>query len=276
METLVQPDTALLETVRRARVRANTLALWYTGGAGYILRSAGATILIDPFLGPSNPPHWMRAIPPAFDPERVEELGQIDAVLLTHEHGDHADPVALDPLGRRTLAIVGGPESCIAVAREAGFPLDRCLVLAHDELLHVGDVRVTAVAMHDPAAKGCNGYVIESGDVTLLHCGDSVYFSGFLELGKRWAFDAICLSVAANPPGRAIYMDEVDAARAARDAGTRILIPQHFDLWQGFTLDPRRVTIAAGWYCPEVQVRPARFCRRLTIEPDISKRAEND
>jgi L-ascorbate metabolism protein UlaG (beta-lactamase superfamily) len=60
-------------------------------------------------------------------------------------------------------------------------------------------------------------------------------------------------------------MDESDAARVARDCGARILIPQHFDLWRGLTLDPRRVRTATSWYAPQTRVVPARFGRRITI-----------
>lgn len=260
----------LLSAARQDQVAPGTMALWYTGGAGYIVRTADATLLIDPFVGPSNPPDWVRAIPPAFNLERIADLGRLDAVLLTHEHGDHADPEALEPLARLTPAPVIGPATCIEVALAAGLPETRGRVLAHDESLTIGDLRVTAVAMDDPGARGCNGYVLETGALALLHGADSLYFPGFLELGKRWQFDAICLSVGANPPGKIIYMDEVDAARAARDAGARQLIPNHFDLWQGLTLDPNRIAIATSWYAPEVIVAPARFRERITIEPRTS------
>lgn len=265
MDTVDPAQKGLLDQVRRVRVRDGDLALWYIGGAGYIVRTDQMTLLIDPFLGPSNPPDWLREIPPAFEAERVNELGRIDAVLLTHEHGDHADPVALRALAVRTTALVYGPASCITVAAEVGYPADRRHVLDHDETREIGDLTITAVAMRDPAAQSCNGYVLETDGLALLHCGDSVYFDGFLALGQRWALDALCVSVAQNPPGRSIYMDEVAAARAARDAKAKTLIPQHYDLWRGFTLDPRRVRTATGWYAPETTVKPARFCQRLTI-----------
>ena len=201
-----------------------------------------------------------------FDPERISDLGRIDAVFLTHKHGDHADPVALEPIGRLTSAQIVGPESCVAVAREAGCPADRCRVLARDEAMTIGDLRVTAVKIHDPGAKGCSGYVLETSGLAVLHAGDSTYFPGFVDLGRRWALDAICLSVGSNPPGKNFYMDEVDAARAARDANAKTLIPQHFDLWQGITLDPRRVVTVSRWYCPETRVMPARLGRRLTLD----------
>jgi L-ascorbate metabolism protein UlaG (beta-lactamase superfamily) len=258
-------DPDFLASVRRATVQPGEIALWYTGGAGYVVRTSEATLLIDPFIGPSNPPDWIRAIPPAFAPEQLSDLGRLDAVVLTHEHGDHADPDALGPLGQRTTAAVIGPAACIAVAREAGTPEDRLHVLAHEATKTIGDLRVTAVPMNDPGAPGCNGYVLETGDVAVLHCGDSLYFPGFLELGRRWSFDAICLSVGANPPGRNFYLDESGAARAARDAGARRLIVQHHDLWQGITLDPRRVAVAAQWYCPETHVIPAVFQEQITV-----------
>ena len=268
MATVTTLAGDLLAVVARARVRVGEIALWYTGGAGYIVKTAGATFLIDPFVGPSNPPDWIRAIPPAFDPER---LTAIDAVVLTHEHGDHADPNALGPLGRRTAAVVVGPAACVAVAEAAGVPAARCRVLAHDEALDVGDLHLTAVAMHDPGATLPNGYVLQAGEVTILHCGDGLYFPGFVDLAQRWRFDAICVSVGTNPPGKGYYMDEADAARAARDAGAPILIPHHHDLWQGITLDPRRVAVVTRWYSPGTRVIAARLGRRITV-PRIGER----
>jgi L-ascorbate metabolism protein UlaG (beta-lactamase superfamily) len=265
MDSVDPAMDGFLASVRRARVSPDQIALWYIGGAGYIVRTRQATLLIDPFLGPSHPPDWVRAVPPAFAPERIAELGPIDAVLLTHEHSDHADPVALRAIATATSAPVYGPASCMGAAGEAGVPPSRCHAVGHDESFTIGDLSISAVPMVDPMAEGCNGYLVESGSVVLLLCGDSLYHDGFVGIGERWAIDAICVSVGANPPGQTFYMDEADAARAARDCHARTLIPQHFDLWQGFTLDPRCVRTVTAWYAPETRVVPARFGRRLTV-----------
>lgn len=262
-----QAQPQFLARVSAATVDSGDLAMWYTGGAGYVVRSATVTLLFDPFVGPSSPPDWIREIPPAFDPEQIGELGPLDAIVLTHEHGDHADPAALDPLGRLTSAKVIGPSACIEIARTVGVPEDRLQVIAHDEAITIGDITLTAVDANDPGAPGCNGYVVETGKVTVLQAGDSLYFPGFLEFGKRWAFDAICVSVGSNPPGSTYYLDESDAARAARDSGTRKLVVHHYDLWRGLTLDPERVAVATSWYAPAVATVAARFQERLTISP---------
>lgn len=257
--------SAFLDEVRTATVEPGELALWYTGGAGYVVKTAGAALLLDPFTGPSNPPDWIRNIPPAFEADEIGELGKFDAVLITHEHGDHADPVSLGPIGTLTNAMVYGSPACIEVAKAAGVPDDRARVLAHGESVTFGDLKVTAVPMYDPGAPGCNGYVLQTGAVTLLQAGDGIMSPHFHDAGQQFAIDAICLSVGANPLGKNYYLDEAGAARAARDAGARILIPQHFDLWQGITLDPERVAVAARWYTPGIEVLPARFRERITL-----------
>lgn len=265
MDSVEPAMNGFLATVRRARVSPDQIALWYIGGAGYIIRTSQATLLIDPYLGPSDPPGWMRAIPPAFAPGQIGEMGRIDAALLTHEHGDHADPVALAAIAKLTDAPVYGPASCLPAAEHAGIPPTRIQAVAHDDVFTIAGLTITAARMVDPLARGCNGYLLETGAVTLLHGGDSLYHDGFVDLGERWRIDAVCLSVGHNPPGKTYYMDEADAARAARDCRARALIPHHHDLWQGLTLDPRRVRTATAWYAPGTQVLPARFGQRLTI-----------
>jgi L-ascorbate 6-phosphate lactonase len=255
----------LLETARRARVRRGELALWNTGGAGFVLRSPEALILIDLYLGPDAPPDWTRAVPP---PLGEEDLRDVDAVVVTHEHPDHADPMTLRAIGDQTAALVFGPDTGIAVARDVGVAEERCHSLAHGETAEVRDVRLTSVAMHDPNTKGANGYVFECHGLTLVHCGDSLYFPGFAELGERWSIDALCVSVGTNPPGESWYMDEADAARAARDARARAIIPMHFNLWQRMLIDPQRVATVAKWYAPSIQVIPAHYRRRITIRAE--------
>jgi len=199
----------LVQAVRHTRVAAGDLALWPIGGAGYIVKSAATLIMIDPFTGPSNPPRWIRAIPPAFDPTH---LAGVDAVVLTHEHDDHTDPTTLTVLLAHTQALVIGSAACVAIARSVGYPPERCRVLKHEQALAVKDVRLTAVAMHDPGAQDCNGYVVETPGVAILHCGDNLYFDGFRALARRWTLDAILVSVGVSPPGETLYMDEADAA----------------------------------------------------------------
>jgi L-ascorbate metabolism protein UlaG (beta-lactamase superfamily) len=98
-----------------------------------------------------------------------------------------------------------------------------------------------------------------------LLCGDSHYFDGFAALGEAWEFDAVAVTVGANPPGQSIYMGESDAGRIARDTRTKKLIHQHHDLWQALAIDPARVGIAVSWYAPEAEFEGAVFGERIDV-----------
>lgn len=263
-----QPPADFLDQVEQARVSSGTIALWYTGGAGYIVKTPKSTIYIDPFCGPSidEEGRWTRMIAPPFDPSKV---GTCDLILSTHEHLDHCDPKTLGPMLASTGATLAGPSSSTATAAGFGWPSDRLRALTWRQSMVVGDVRITAVKSVDPMAKGCNGYVLESEGVTFVNMGDSLWFD---DIGKNlaaWSVDAIAVSVAQNPVGETYYMSEVDAARIARDVGARQLIPHHWDLWQWVAMDPARVQTVTPWVAPGCVVRPAQYCQRM----DVSRRA---
>ena len=63
---------------------------WYIGGAGYIVRTDQATLLIDPFLGPSNPPSWLRAI------RAWHDAGRLDQRHTRDGHGHELDVRAVE------------------------------------------------------------------------------------------------------------------------------------------------------------------------------------
>jgi L-ascorbate 6-phosphate lactonase len=258
-----QPPPDLLAQIDSARVEPGSIALWHTGGAGYVIRTTRATIYFDPFTGPSQDPDtWERALAPPFDAAQVKKC---DLVLSTHEHFDHCDPDALGGLLNATSAPFAGPASSVELARGFGWPDSRLQTLNWGDTTEAPGVKVTAVKSVDPMAKGCNGYVIEAEGLTLVNMGDSLWFDDIGQELSRWSVDAICLSVAQNPVGGTYYMSEVDAVRIARDTKAKVLIPHHWDLWAWVVMDPRRIQAVAPWYAPDAQVRPARYGERMTL-----------
>jgi L-ascorbate 6-phosphate lactonase len=258
-----EPPTDLLAHIDAATVEPGSIALWHTGGAGYVLRTPGTTIYVDPFCGPSqDPATWERSLPPAFDAANVRRC---DLVLSTHEHFDHCDPDALGPLLEVTRAPFAGPASSTAKARAWGWPDERLWTLGWGDRREVGDVRITTVKSVDPMAEGCNGYVFETQGLVVVNMGDSLWYDDVGKALAGFSVDALCVSVAQNPVGGTYYMSEVDAARMARDVGAKVLIPHHWDLWKWVLLDPRRIQAVAPWYAPDTQVRPARFAERMTL-----------
>jgi L-ascorbate metabolism protein UlaG (beta-lactamase superfamily) len=64
----------------------------------------------------------------------------------------------------------------------------------------------------------------------VFHCGDTAYFDGFAEIGRRHPIDVALLPIGAyDPPsGREVHMNPEQAVRAFLELGARYLVPMHY------------------------------------------------
>jgi len=111
------------------------IAMWWLGQASVVLRTAGTTVYIDPFL--SEYPE--RLAPPLFTPT---EAPPADYVLCTHEHVDHFDPQTLPGLAQaspraRFVVPLHMVEQVTALARSGHYVLQQ----GASELIAVTDCR---------------------------------------------------------------------------------------------------------------------------------------
>ncbi len=171
------------------------------GGAGlspnpdchvYLVDGGDALALIDAGSGVpgSREAIWQKTEEAGFDP------GAIEAVLVTHMHGDHMGGVngVVEELGAVAYgssetcdALITGDEqaSAVALARDAGiYPLDFALTptgqahaLTDGQPVEIGDVEFTAVATPGHCA-GHVSYVLDDGNRRDLFSGDAVFYRG--------------------------------------------------------------------------------------------------
>jgi L-ascorbate metabolism protein UlaG (beta-lactamase superfamily) len=196
------------------------LQITWLGHAAFLIQTAsGARVLIDP---------WVLTNPAC--PDDKKDVGNIDAMLITHAHFDHiADAVEI---GKATGAqIVSIPETSHWLGSKG---LENLIEMNKGGTVEVAGFRAHMVhAVHscgitdgDQILYGgeAAGYVIEFEDgFKLYHAGDTAVFSDMALIGKLLAPDWAML-----PIGDHYTMGPRSAAEAVRMLGTKMVIPMHF------------------------------------------------
>jgi L-ascorbate metabolism protein UlaG (beta-lactamase superfamily) len=202
------------------------VSVTWVGHASVLLGTSRTRVLTDPLF--TNLLYGLRRARAA----RVhpDDLAEVSLVLISHAHADHLHVPSLRQLPRGVTLVV--PPRCGPLVERLGFA--RVVSLEPGQDLHLDDVTVTGVAAkHDGAGllagpwRGASGYVVRTPGVTVYFAGDTAYFSGFAELGRRMRPDVALLPIAGYEPAsmREGHMSPLDALAAFEDLGAQLLVP---------------------------------------------------
>jgi L-ascorbate metabolism protein UlaG (beta-lactamase superfamily) len=244
---------------RAAEADVAGLSITWLGHASVLIEIDGMRLLSDPVLGARAGP-LVRIAPPVSD----ADLESIDAVLLSHLHGDHADRRSLRRLGTLTPVIApAGAGRWLALRG-----LRDVRELAVGEWTRVGaiDVGATPALHRDPLHRAARvapcGYLV-AGSQTCYFAGDTDLFGGMGRLGRD--IDVALLPIAGwGPRVGPGHLDPARAAAATALISPRIVVPIHWGtLVRAFSprlrADPRRparmFAELARRSAPEVEVR---------------------
>jgi L-ascorbate metabolism protein UlaG (beta-lactamase superfamily) len=234
------------------KVEPGQIAATFGGHATMLLRSDRLAIAFDPMLG-----RWVggarRAVEPGLAPG---DLSDVRLVLISHPHGDHLHVPTLRKLPRGATVVV--PAGAAKWVSSLGFA--RVVELIPGSDLELRGVQVIACAAshgdHE-LARGISYVVrVEGGPVVYL-CGDSGYFSGFADVGERFAPDVAMLPIGGFMPSsfRSRHMSPLDALYAFEDLRARLLVPIHHG---AFALSYERLDEPARWLTELASARGLR------------------
>ncbi|MFF3751488.1 MBL fold metallo-hydrolase [Streptomyces sp. NPDC002018] len=219
------------------------------GGPTAMIEYLGLRLLTDPaFDAPGPIASGNRTLVKTAGPAvPVEEIGAVDAVLLSHDH--HADN--LDRAGRALLAHVPLTLTTPVGAERLGGTASGMPVWQHADLDAPGGrgVRVTAVpAQHGPDGTDhitgpVTGFVLTADDApTVYVSGDNASLDVVKQVADRFApVDvAVLFAGAARTPlvDGYLTLTAEQAAEAARLLRARTVVPVHAEGWQHFTEGP--------------------------------------
>lgn len=201
----------------------------WIGHAGFYLQFAGHSVIVDPNWASFHGPVKRRREPGL----PLRNLPEVDLVLVTHAHFDHLHKPSLKVLQAREGIVV--PRGSARLVRRLGFPAVHEMkiwdAITFDalEITHTPSHHWGARYLHD-THRDYGGYVIRTANKSIFHCGDSAYFDGFREIGRRQEIDVALMPIGAYeaPSGRDVHMNPEQAVQAFADLGAKVMIPMHY------------------------------------------------
>jgi L-ascorbate metabolism protein UlaG (beta-lactamase superfamily) len=216
----------------------------WLGHSAVYLEIEGKKILLDPMLGPSSSPF------PLFNSKRysgtvplqLDQLGEIDAVILSHNHYDHLDRRSIMKLKDRTRHFYVPSGVAQYLIR---WGVERGKISEHhwwDEINLTRFKLVCTPARHF-SGRGIGdrdrslwcSWVIQGEHTKIFFSGDSGYDQHFKEIGDNYGpFDVTLMECGQYHENWSdIHMMPEETVQAHLDVLGDILIPIH---WGAFTL----------------------------------------
>jgi L-ascorbate metabolism protein UlaG (beta-lactamase superfamily) len=238
-----RPEVTPLPTVAPGQV-----GISFSGHATVLLRYADRNIVCDPMLG-----KWVKGVKRAVGPGLTPaDLHDVDTILISHAHQDHLHRPTLATLPRSATVIL--PPRSAQLVSDLGFA--RVVELAPEQSIqdHGVDITTARVRHGEGDADMTLSYIIRGPGPSVYFCGDSGYFSGFADIGRRYAPDIALLPIGGYAPlsFRDRHMSPLDALYGLEDLGARVMIPIHHG---AFSLSYERLDEPIRWLEELVQER---------------------
>jgi len=189
------------------KTSAGDLKITFIGHSSLVLAFNNKVIHIDPVSRETD----------------YSKLPKADIILITHEHGDHLDPKAIDILRKETTSIV--------LTKACAEQVASGIIMQNGDVRTVGGLKIEAVPAYNivnkrpggqpfhPKGQG-NGYVITFGDKRVYVAGDTENTPEMKRLRN--------IDVAFLPMNLPYTMTPEMVADAAKAFEPKILYPYHY------------------------------------------------
>jgi L-ascorbate metabolism protein UlaG (beta-lactamase superfamily) len=234
---VIHVDSINIDTTHENRL------IWF-GHSAFLLQMDGQNILIDPMLGDCPSPHPLVGRK-RYNKElaiEIDQLPQIDAIIISHDHYDHLDYPSIKKLKDKTAHFFV-PLGVGAHLRSWGVKDDKIeeldwwneTTLANIQFVFAPSRHFSGRGIADISSTLWGSWVIIGSKQKVYFSGDGGYGAHFTEIGEKYGpFDFAMMECGQyNKRWSEIHMFPEQTAQAAYDVKARIMMPIH---WGAFTL----------------------------------------
>lgn len=256
--------TYLNQQIEQYVVPAGQVAMWWIGGASWILKTdAGAICWIDLFTGGSGyteisscgvcrqcgaeSMNWLMLPPVVVDPYKFNRL---DASFITHVHQDHCDINSVKAAAQTTDCPFYGPETVTRRLTEFQVPAARNHTVRVGDTIEIPGAVVRVLPNYDNTAirtgggplldydDCCVSYLFETSGGNILFVADTWYNDGYAYFPDFFDIDVVTANMGYNYPGATDKMTPYDCVRLADALQCKVIIPDHYDNLAHCAWDP--------------------------------------
>ncbi|NNF33914.1 MAG: hypothetical protein HKN68_07385 [Saprospiraceae bacterium] len=227
---------------RNSRIDSLVYVTWF-GHSAIMLEMEGKRILIDPMLGPAaSPVSFMTKRFPYKDPIDINEIEDIDAVILSHDHYDHLDYPSIivlkDKVDHFYTALAVGEH-----LKRWGVEESKITELDWWQSSELDDIQLIATPARHFSGRGFGdrnksqwaSWVIIGKHSRIFFSGDSGYAGHFKEIGEKYGpFNFTMMECGQyNELWKAIHMMPEESVQGHIDLKGKVMMPIH---WGAFNL----------------------------------------
>jgi L-ascorbate 6-phosphate lactonase len=240
-----------LDRILKYKLTENQAALWFLGQSGFVIKSAGITIAIDPYLSDSVAkvsPSLTRRYPVPIEPSALN----VDIYIATHDHLDHLDPETVTAYRHKETTTFVGPRFSCSKFTALGIEQKNIVKIEAGETKTIKGVEINGIyaVANDPAAIDTAGYKIAFANRrNVYHTADT----GFSPLLLQCAPSAEVGLFVIN--GKWGNLNIEQAAELANKVNPKFAVPHHYDLMELNSENPNTFKHQMNYINPHIEVK---------------------